>query len=182
MTRRRRQILIGGLVAALAAAGGAVAVSASGTTPPAAASGGELPPLVSQRLQALPDRGGLEGPASAAVQEFLERAYPNNAISVGQMDTARAAFTTTNRRPFPRGKGKKGSWVPVGPSEALYPDTELRNSFLYVPNDYVAGGRTTALAIADTCVPGNCRLYITPAGGGVWRTKNALAGSRAGST
>jgi hypothetical protein len=175
VTRRRRQILIGGLVTALAAAGGAVAVSASGTTPPAAASGGELPPLVSQRLQALPDRGGLEGPASAAVQEFLARAYPNNAISVGQMDTARAAFTTTNRRPFPPGKGKKGSWVPVGPSEALYPATELRNSFLYVPNDYVAGGRTTSLAIADKCVPGNCRLYITPAGGGVWRTKDALA-------
>ena len=40
----------------------------------------------------------------------------------------------------------------------------------------MAGGRTTAIAIADTCVPGNCRMYITAAGGGVWRAKNALTG------
>ena len=46
-----------------------------------------------------------------------------------------------------------------------------------MPNAYVAGGRTTSIAIADTCKPGNCRLYITPAGGGIWTTKNGLAGT-----
>jgi hypothetical protein len=56
--------------------------------------------------------------------------------------------------------------VTVGPSQALYPFTPFRNSFNYVPNDYDAGGRTTAIAISDTCVPGNCRIFITPAGGG----------------
>ena len=50
------------------------------------------------------------------------------------------------------------------------------SSFSYVPTDYVAGGRTTAIAIAPTCKPGDCKLYITPAGGGIWRTKNALTG------
>ena len=40
-----------------------------------------------------------------------------------------------------------------------------------MPNDYIAGGRTTDSALAETCVPGNCLMYIAPAGGGVWRTK-----------
>ena len=43
-------------------------------------------------------------------------------------------------------------------------------------NAYVAGGRTTAIAIDPTCAPGHCRLWVFAAGGGVWRTKNALSG------
>ena len=93
------------------------------------------------------------------------------------MEGARDAFAASKGRAFPKGKGKKGTWVSVGPSKALYPDSPFLNSFLYVPNAYVAGGRTTSIAIADTCKPGNCRLYITPAGGGIWTTKNGLAGT-----
>jgi len=117
-----------------------------------------------------------EGPESAAEAAFMERAYPADNISVDNMDAARAAFTNAKGRPFPQGKGRPGTWVSIGPSEALYPFSPFRTSFLYVPNDYIAGGRTTSIAIAATCKPGNCRMYITPAGGGVWRTKNALNG------
>jgi hypothetical protein len=127
--------------------------------------------------QALPGAGGnAEGPDAAAEEAFLQRAYPDDTISIAQMDAARAAFAAAQGRPFPRGKGRPGTWISVGPSEALYPLTPFRSSFSYVPNRYDAGGRTTAIAIADTCVPGDCRLYVTPAGGGVWRTKNALTG------
>jgi len=35
--------------------------------------------------------------------------------------------------------------------------------------------RDTALVIAPKCVPGNCRLWVATAGGGVWRTNDALA-------
>src|SRR5262249_55412721 len=35
--------------------------------------------------------------------------------------------------------------------------------------------RDTALVVAPTCVPGNCRLWVGTAGGGVWRTNDALA-------
>ncbi len=35
--------------------------------------------------------------------------------------------------------------------------------------------RDTALVVARTCVPGNCRLWVGTAGGGVWRTDDALA-------
>ena len=117
-----------------------------------------------------------EGPSSAAEAEFMARAYPADTISVANMDGARTAFSNAKGRPFPRGKGRPGTWVTIGPSEALYPSSQFLNSFNYVPNAYVAGGRTTAIAISDTCKPGDCRIYITPAGGGVWRTKNALVG------
>jgi hypothetical protein len=126
--------------------------------------------------QAVPGNQGMaeDGPASAAEAAFLQRAYPDDTISVAEMDTARAAFTAATKRPFAKNK-KPGTWIPVGPSEALYPDTEFRNSFLYVPNEYVAGGRTTGIALRQNCSPGECRMWITPAGGGVWRTNDALA-------
>jgi hypothetical protein len=117
-----------------------------------------------------------EGPESAAEAAFMARAYPADTISVDNMNAARGAFLDAKGRPFPRGKGRPGTWVSIGPSEALYPFTPFRTSFLYVPNDYIAGGRTTSIAIAETCDPGHCLMYITPAGGGVWRTRNALNG------
>lgn len=139
--------------------------------------GRHLDKLREDLKQAVPGtRGGEEGPDSAAEDEFMARAYPADTISVANMDAARAAFSNANGRPFPTGKGRPGSWVTIGPSEALYPFTPLRNSFNYVPTAYIAGGRTTSIALAALCKVGDCRAYITPAGGGVWRTKNALTG------
>jgi hypothetical protein len=182
---RRRTIVVLGLAVTMVAAGAIVGVvtqsggrSAQAVRAPA---GEGLPPRVSAHLagigRALPGNEGMdeEGPASAAEDEFMERAYPADTISVGQMDHARAAFTATKNRAFPTGKGRPGTWVSVGPSQALYPSSQFLNSFLYVPNAYIAGGRTTAIAISDSCKAGACRMYITPAGGGIWRTKNALA-------
>jgi hypothetical protein len=77
---------------------------------------------------------------------------------------------------FPSGKGRKGTWISVGPSHALYPATIFRSSFSYVPARYMSGGRATALAIDPNCSPGHCRIWIFAAGGGIWRTKNALTG------
>ena len=142
----------------------------------------ELPTALGKHIEefskSIPGVGGEpeEGPSSAADAEFMARAYPTDTISVANMDAARAAYSNAQGRPFPRGKGRPGTWVSVGPSEALYPSTQFRSSYSYVPNAYAAGGRTTSIAISDTCVPGNCRMYVTPAGGGVWRTKNALNG------
>ncbi|MFN2135653.1 MAG: exo-alpha-sialidase, partial [Candidatus Promineifilaceae bacterium] len=130
--------------------------------------------FLEKQREAVP--GPEEGPGSAAEVAFQERAYPAGTISVAQMNNAAAAFEAVKGRPFPRGKGRPGAWVTIGPDEALYPGTPLLTSADYIPNSYVAGGRTTSIAISDTCKPGNCRIYVTPAGGGVWRTKNALNG------
>ncbi len=142
----------------------------------------EFPAALGRHLEelkkAVPGNGGesTDGPGGADDSAFLARAYPSDTISIAAMEAARTAFSAAKGRPFPKGKGRPGPWVTLGPSQALYPFTPFRNSFSYVPNAYIAGGRTTAIAINTTCNPGDCRLYITPAGGGIWRTKNALNG------
>jgi hypothetical protein len=166
-------------LAAAFAAGGLLTRDGSITQ---ASEEGEFPTALAGHLdklrQAVPGNQGMaeEGPASGAEAAFLQRAYPAETITLQAAAAARASFSASKGRPFPSGKGKKGTWVSVGPSQALYPKTPFRNSFSYVPTDYVAGGRTTAIAIASTCKPGDCKLYITPAGGGIWRTKNGLNG------
>jgi hypothetical protein len=52
---------------------------------------------------------------------------------------------------------------------------------LNVLNDgdqYVASGRTIAMAIDPRCTNARCRLWIGAAGGGVWRTDKALQGAK----
>lgn len=128
--------------------------------------------------EAIPGLGGEggAGAASAGEEKFLALAYPDNDIPLARLEAARAAAKRIGGKNFPTGKGRKGTWVTVGPSNALYPFTQFRNSFGYVPNDYVASGRATAVAIDPNCSNGHCRLWVYAAGGGVWRTKNALNG------
>jgi hypothetical protein len=148
----------------------ATPVAAEGT-PPALA--GHLAKL----KQALPPNGGMaeEGPGGAADSEFRERAYPDTTVSLAEMDGARAAFTDASGVPFRAGE-RDAIWKAIGPSRALYPRSDFLTSFLYVPNTYVAGGRTTSIALSDSCSAGRCEAYITPAGGGVWHTNNILGG------
>ncbi|MEV6491655.1 exo-alpha-sialidase, partial [Actinoplanes sp. NPDC051633] len=183
MTRRRRQILIAALVAALAVTTGATGLHLAGAEVPgarAAATGdGEMPSAAGAHLAALhqaqPNGGVLDSPGALGLGEFDERAYPANTISVAQVDRSRAAYASADRRAAPRGRAWQNRWTNIGPSEALYPFTEFRNAYNYVPNEYVAGGRTTSIALASGCRPGFCRAYITPAGGGVWATLDILA-------
>ncbi len=153
----------------------AVAFGPSKTTRPSAViNAGEMPTALGRYLATAPGVETEEGPASAGEAEFRERAYPDNTISVAEMNGARAAFARAEDRHSNKGREKKGEWTPVGPSRALYPLENFRNAFNYVPNEYVAGGRTTSIALSSRCKPQHCVAYITPAGGGVWRTKDAL--------
>jgi Arc-like DNA binding domain len=182
--RRRlawRWPLAAGILAVLAVAGAAAMLGGS-DTPTASPEPAEGIPTalaghLNQLKQSLPGNAGMsrEGPGGAADSEFMERAYPDNAISLGDMERARDAFAAANGRQSLADLQVTGSWVLVGPSRALYPSSPFLNSFLYVPNAYIAGGRTTSIAISGTCNPGNCRLYITPAGGGIWTTQDGLA-------
>jgi hypothetical protein len=133
-----------------------------------------------ERLQqTIPGDGGEpgEGPGGAEDYAFLQRAYPDTDVPLANIEAARAAYAAMTGRGFPQGKGRPGTWVTVGPSYALYPATQFRSSFSYVPAAYAAAGRTTALAISPNCRQGDCALFAGPAGGGIWRTKNALDGT-----
>src|SRR5262245_51277888 len=140
----------------------------------------EFPPALGRHLERLKTLPGnfaeSPDPGSAAEANFAQRAYPDTDIPMVRIDAARAAVGVLYSKGFPKGKGRPGTWVTIGPSNAIYPLFPFRTSRLYVPNEYAAGGRTTSLALAGDCVPGHCTLYATPAGGGVWRTKNALQG------
>jgi hypothetical protein len=172
-------MIAGAVVSALALGGAALMLRGSGT-PAAAPQEFEGMPTglaahVAQLKQALPGNDGMaaEGPGGAADSEFMERAYPDNTISVAEMEGARDAFTDVAGIPYRAGEGD-GRWRSIGPSRALYPFTERRTSFNYVPNEYVAGGRTTSIALSDRCRRRDCEAYITPAGGGVWHTDDIL--------
>jgi hypothetical protein len=174
---RRRLVAVGVLTALAVGIAGVTALVLGPATPQAAKARGEGPPALLKA--AMPGNWGMaeEGPSDAADAQFMQRAFPSDTISVAQMDAARAAFTATSKRQFRGSRGQPGVWSSVGPAKALYPFTPFRDSSLYVPNAYVAGGRTTSMALNESrCNERNCVLYITPAGGGIWRTDHALRG------
>jgi hypothetical protein len=111
---------------------------------------------------------------SAEEEDYLNRAYPATEISFVATLNAQNAFKAVKARKA--AKNGPGSWSLIGPSTARVP-TAL--SFYGGANkEYVTAGRITALAIDPACSVGNkCRLWVAAAGGGVWRTDNALAGS-----
>jgi hypothetical protein len=183
LKRRPRQILIGIAVGVLAVSAGAVVTHLTGAAPAqSVASGdGEMPGALGRHLErlkrAVPGNAGMsqEGPGSAADAAFTARAYPADTISIAQTDAAKRAYRKAENRLNPGNSGGQGNWRNIGPSRALYPFTSYRNSYNYVPNEYVAGGRTTSIALSNVCVAEDCRAWITPAGGGVWRTNDMLA-------
>lgn len=173
---RRWSIAAGVLTSAMIVGFSAFVLNGAAPAAPAVESEG-MPTALAGHLaklkQALPGNGGMssEGPGGAADAAFFERAYPDTTISIAEMNGAREAFTDVAGVPYRAGE-HDARWETIGPSRALYPSSEFLNSFLYVPNEYVAGGRTTDIAISDKCSRGRCEAYITPAGGGVWHTKN----------
>lgn len=114
------------------------------------------------------------GPDSAAQEEYANRAYPADEIPFQLTLNAQAAFNQIRSKGVGKGKNVPGQWTLAGPSTANYPGV-----LAFSGADYAASGRTTALAIAPDCSNKSCRLWVGAAGGGIWRTDNALSGSGA---
>jgi hypothetical protein len=185
MRDRRMRLVLAAAAAGAIAIGAAFAAGSSGREASRVAptkAGGEMPAALAshlaERAKSIPGNGGEPGESSlekssGAMQDFIELAYPKKDIPLSSIKAARKAIAAAEARSTGR---RRGQWVQVGPQTAIYPFTPLRTAADYVPNEYAAGGRTTDLAIDPNCgLPGaHCRMWITPAGGGVWRTKNAL--------
>ena len=69
----------------------------------------------------------------------------------------------------------RGRWTALGPDNAVYPLNQYRNRYVYVPNEYVAAGRTAHSVIDPDCRPRDCRYWIANAGGGIWMTQDPFA-------
>jgi hypothetical protein len=117
-------------------------------------------------------RGG--SPDGAADAAFEARAFPAGVIPVTAVREQQDDFRAGEGRRLGRGEDNAARWENYGPRTALNPYDPLRSTDLYLPNEYVASGRVTALAISDRCQPRRCVLYVAAAGGGVWRSDNAL--------
>jgi hypothetical protein len=118
--------------------------------------------------------GNEKGPTSEAEAEFAERAYPADDIPFDLTLNAQAAFNQIKAKGVGKGKNILGQWTLAGPSTANFPGL-----LAFSGADYTTSGRITALAIAPGCTTNGCRLWVGAAGGGVWRTDNALSGNGA---
>lgn len=106
------------------------------------------------------------GDGAAAAVAAADRAYPADHVAPAQMQAASNAFKNLERG----NTGAGGAWQLVGPST-----TNVSPDWTYTGSPANVSGRITALGIGSSCSVSNCRVYVGAAGGGVWRTDNALA-------
>src|SRR5262245_48656970 len=111
-------------------------------------------------------REGGDGESEAG-EDYSSRAYPADAITFAQTQRAIADAKKV------KGHGAKmnSKWQSLGP-ETLNVDRLGTQTYLR-PTQW--SGRVTALTVDPKCKPQTCTLYVGAAGGGVWRSKNALA-------
>ena len=113
--------------------------------------------------------GGYEAYKSAA------RTYPANVIPPSMVQNAKKTFnkiaTQTAASSSSNTVTGNNHWQSYGPLQNSVQPGVLSFSGATT----ATASRDTALVIAPTCAPGNCRLWVGTAGGGVWRTDDALA-------
>ena len=111
------------------------------------------------------DRGGAKDPFT---EDYSNRAFPNSTIDFAQTqqsikDAKKILKHTGTKFPKP--------WEAIGPN-TLNVDT-LGTQTFGPPTQW--SGRISALAVDPKCNESSCRIYVGAAGGGVWRSTNALA-------
>ena len=119
-----------------------------------------------------PEREG--GPVSAAEEDYAKRAFPATDIPIALRRNAHVAWANAKARAVARGFNRPdaGTWQLIGPDKANAADI-----LTFSGAQYFTSGRITALAIDPSCSRRRCRVWAAAAGGGVWRTDNALSGS-----
>lgn len=124
---------------------------------------------------AIPGPESEGGPAAAAEAAYAIRAAGAAYVPFELTRKAHAAWANVKARAAGKGiraPGTPGAWTLVGPSHADFPDV-----LTFSGAAYTTSGRITALAIDPSCNVRRCRVWAAAAGGGVWRTDNALSGS-----
>ena len=114
------------------------------------------------------DRSNQGEDGEAAAEAYTDRAYPAASVSIDQIQTAIDANNAIQNR---NAADSTTTWDFLGPN-TLNVDRLGTQAFLQ-PTQW--SGRVTAIAIDPKCRPGQCRIYVAAAGGGVWRSTNATA-------
>src|SRR5262249_46779286 len=126
---------------------------------------------------ALPGAEREGGPTAAAEAAYAIRAAGGAYVPFTLTRNAHHAWANAKGRAAAKGLqapgvGGGGTWTLAGPSSENFPDVL---TFSGAP--YTTSGRITALAIDPSCSSSSCRVWAAAAGGGVWRTTNALSNS-----
>jgi hypothetical protein len=116
---------------------------------------------------ALHERSQEESGGGPDAEAYSDRAYPASDVTIDQIQGAIAA----NGKDVARGAKLTSKWEALGPN-TLNVDRLGTQSFIK-PTQW--SGRVTALAVDPKCKTQECTLYVAAAGGGIWRTTNALA-------
>src|SRR5437870_9682763 len=166
MLRRRNAVLVGtaGMLAVASVVAFVLATGGSQPTKLAKFASGD--PDAAASLANSPGEGpigGFDAYLSAA------RTYPANEIPPSVVQNARATFEKIAKSGDP--SNGNNHWQRYGPRQNSIQPGVL--SFSGATN--ATASRVTALVVAPTCTPGNCRLCVGVSGGGVWRTDDALA-------
>jgi len=119
----------------------------------------------------LPGAESEGGPTAAAEENYANRAYPAAYVPFQLTRQAHADWKNAKSR---ANKNRPGIWTLAGPSTANFPDV-----LTFSGAAYTTSGRVTALAIDPACSNNKCTVWAAAAGGGVWRTDNALSGNGA---
>jgi hypothetical protein len=123
-------------------------------------------PLPMAREKIVPGREATREFVAAAQEAYADLAYPHKTVAVAQQQAALAAM-----RSHKGGKNGSGRWDEVGPFTLDVAREATQNNGLTTE----WSGRMTAMAVDPNCDEKKCRLYVGAAGGGVWRTDDALA-------
>ncbi len=134
--------------------------------------------FVSEKLEKGGESSGeiKNGPSQ---ESYDQRALPRTSIAPEQQQGAARAFglarqrgATSQGRSVQRsaaGTAAAPSWTSAGPDGGLQlEETSYTGTPAYV------SGRTTSLVPGRKCRPSSCILYAGTAGGGLWKTPNAL--------
>ncbi len=135
------------------------------------------------------DRSGPDNPAAEQVEN---RAFPRTYVNDNRTPVARKRYNSKPRKPArsdfnsaanfaAAADATPAAWKALGPETGNVPP-EASQFYDYDTKTgptTVESGRVTALAIDPNCGKGSdpsaCRLWVAAAGGGIWRTGNALA-------
>src|SRR5213080_5290739 len=105
-----------------------------------------------------------------AQEHYDNRAYPRKWIDAAQqVAAANAANAIAALSP-----ALATAWTELGPS-GVPADALVAGESTAATAGTIYSGRTTAIAVSPTCTASSCTVFIGAAGGGVWKTTNALA-------
>lgn len=111
--------------------------------------------------------GEADGPGTFASERYANQAYPATGISVDQVRGALNAFEGDKRH----GNKHGDAWQLLGPTTPTVPGLVSNAGSA----DTTQSGRVTALAVSPKCGRGeDCKMILGAAGGGIWRTEDAL--------